>query len=280
MKKFKFLFVLLFSSFILQGQKYTPLLETGKTWNIFENWIYWGETHPHHLEICEIDTTRFIVIKEWHNQLQELGYLFEDTISQKVYYTDLYENEVVLYDFSLEEGDVFNYLMITVIDSIQLLDGNYRKRIVFEDGLYSWIEGIGSIEGGLLWSDWSMKKHIPEAWMLCYYENDSLLLMNENFEHFNTCDLSFTNIVEETSGQSVRPTISPNPFSEKVSLSFDSPLYGETFEVIIKTLDGRVIYTETVNSDIFIDLSFLSKGVYLLLLRNSNSQHATKIIKS
>jgi len=278
MKKIIFIFILLGGNMALYGQEYVPLLDTNKVWNIYENWIYFGETRPHFLERCETDTTRFIIKKEWHSEhIEELGYLFEDTVSQKVYYTNVNGDEVLLYDFSLSEGDVFEYMLVTKVDSIQLLDGTYRKRIEFEDGYYYyWIEGIGSYMGGLLWTDWYFKKNIPEAWLLCHYENDSLLYMNDEFD---TCNFSFIINNTETLNKSLIPKIYPNPFSQKLSISFENPVFGEKHEIMIKALDGRVVYKETLNSDISLDLSFLSKGIYLLVLINKDFQHTTKIIK-
>ncbi|MFW5663590.1 MAG: T9SS type A sorting domain-containing protein [bacterium] len=276
MKRIYLLFLLLLVSATSQGQDYVPLLDTNKTWNIFENWIYWGETNPHYLEICETDTAKYLIIKDWISEPQELGYLFEDTVAKKVYYTDMYDNEVLLYNFSLVEGDEFQHMLVTMVDSIQLLNGTYRKRIEFEHGLYSWIEGIGSIEGGLLWSDWGMKKHIPEAWTLCYYENDSLLFMNDDYE---TCDINFLVNIEETSDKSFSPIIYPNPFTKNLSISFENPMYSETIEIRIKALDGRVVYNEIIHSDISLNLSFLEKGIYLLLLTNRGITYSSKIVK-
>jgi len=280
MKIIILLFFLLAGTIHLHGQEYVPLLDTTKVWNIFENWIYFGNTYPHYLEICETDTTQFIIKKEWHSEhIEELGYLFEDTVSQKVYYTNVNGDEVLLYDFSLSEGDVFEYMLVTKVDSIQLLDGTYRKRIEFEEGYYYyWIEGIGSYMGGLLWTDWFFKKHIPSAWILCYYENDSLLHRNEDY-FFDGCDYSFTYVDTETLNKSLIPKIYPNPFTQKVSISFENPVFGEKHEIMIKALDGRVVYKETLNSDISIDLSSLSKGIYLLVLINKDFQYTTKIIK-
>ncbi|TVQ18691.1 MAG: T9SS C-terminal target domain-containing protein [Bacteroidetes bacterium] len=277
MKRIKLLFLWIFSSVFLYGQEYVPLLDTSKTWNIYENWIYWGETYPHYLEVCETDSARYVIKKEWHSEhITDLGYLFEDTASKKVYYTDMYNNEVLLYDFSLVEGDVFQYNLVTNVDSIPLLDGSYRKRIIFEDGYYSWIEGIGSIQGGLLWSDWHFKKHIPEAWMLCYYENDSLLLTNDDYD---TCNVSFLNNIAESSDNLFSPTVYPNPFNKELSISFDNPIHGEKLTISVLTLDGREIFNETLHSDFSLDLSFLPKGIYLLVLTNKDFRYTAKIVK-
>jgi hypothetical protein len=262
---------------LARGQGYVPLLDTNKVWNIHHNWIWEGFTYPYYLEVSESDSTKFILKEEQHSQyIKEVGYLFEDMVTQKVYYIDVNNDEVLLYDFSLVEGDVFEYKEVTKVDSIQLLDGTYRKRIGFRDGYNSWIEGIGSIKGGLLRDTRNYLKNETEAWLLCYYENDSLLYMNDNFD---TCNLSFFYNDIETFEKSICPLIYPNPFSQKLSISFDNPVHCEKTEVVLKALDGRVVYNETINSDISIDLSFIGKGIYLLALSNRDFQYTTKIIK-
>ena len=283
MKKTK-IFLLLFVGWIgLHGQEYVPLLDTNKVWNVYEDMIYWGETNPLYLELCETDSTRFIIFKkdQYSQNPVEMGYLSEDTISQKIYYTDLHDNEVLLYDFSLSEGDVFNYNPVTKVDSVQLLDGTYRKRIAFGPSYYyHWIEGIGSIFGGLLWIYWDFKKHIPEAWLLCYYKNDELLFRNDDYFYFyDGCNYSFLNDITETTGNSPILKVYPNPFTQKVSISFENLIQGEAFELVIKTLEGRTVYNEPLFSDISIDLSFLDKGIYLLTLRNNHFQFTERIIK-
>lgn len=284
MKKITLLLFLLAGTASLHGQDYVPLLDTNKVWNIFEDYFTWGNTYPHYLARCETDTTRFIVKKKFTEQvIAELGYLREDTVTKKVYYTNINEgNEVLLYDFSLEEGDILQGMEVIKVDSIKLLDGTYRKRIVFHNYYNTWIEGIGNLLGGLLWIDWywDFKMHPPVAWLFCYFVNDTLLYRNDDYFHFiDGCDYSFTNVNTETIDNTYIPKIYPNPFSKKVSISLNDLLQGETFELAIKTLDGRTVYHETLVSDIAIDLSFLGKGIYLLSIKNKHFQFTEKIIK-
>ena len=265
-------------SMLARGQGYVPLLDTNKVWNIHHDLIWQGFTYPYYLEISESDSTKFILKEERHKlDIYTLGYLFEDTIFKKVFFTDIVNNEeVLLYDFSLVEGDFFEYKEVTRVDSIQLLDGTFRKRIEFRDGYNVWIEGIGSIKGGLLGQDFRLKRNTTAAWLLCYYENDFLLYMNEDF---NTCNISFIIDNVEILEKSNSPTIFPNPFSQKLTISFYKPIHGEKTEVVLKALDGRVVHIETLNSDSTLDLSFLGKGIYLLALSNRDFQYTTKIIK-
>jgi len=262
----------------VRGQEYVPLLDENKVWNIFHNMVYFGHTYPYYLEVCETDSSRFKIKQEQHSQyIVELGYLYEDTAARKVFYINRQKDEVLLYDFSLVKGDVFEYMLVTNVDSIALLDGTYRKRIEFEDGFYSyWIEGIGSLFGGLLRDDLNYLKHLTEAWLLCYYEKDSLLYMNEKFD---SCNYSFTEINTENLKQFNSPSVYPIPFKNNISISFDNPIFGTLHEVIIKTMDGRIVFYESIHSDNSLDLSFLGKGMYLLTITNRDFIHTTKIMK-
>mgnify|MGYP006284491749 CR=1 FL=1 len=286
MKKIILLFFLLSGTIPLHGQEYVPLLDTNKVWNTFEEYFSHTKTHnhsrgatyPYYLERCEIDTTRFIIKKKLPGQVSaELGYLTEDTITRKVFYTDMYGGEeMLLYDFNLVAGDSFYYSWVIEVDSIQLLDGTYRKRIVFDDGYNSWIEGIGNSWGGLLWLEWDIKQNLPAyAILLCHYENDTLLYFDDRY---GTCNYNYTQNNAETLEKSITPIIYPNPFSQKLSILLER-VNGQRIDLIIKTLDGRQVFNATLNSENSLDLSFLSKGIYLLVLTNRDFQYTTKIIK-
>jgi hypothetical protein len=60
------------------------------------------------------------------------------------------DKDTILYDFNLQLGDTLisssSYPVVFEIDSIQLLNGEWRKRYVSNSG-EAWIEGIGSTNG-------------------------------------------------------------------------------------------------------------------------------------
>jgi len=293
MKKIKILFLLLVGWIGLHGQEYVPLLDTNKVWNVLEI-RYPGSpydsspdiicAYPHFLQKCETDSTRFIVKKKITGQvIDELGYLREDTVARKVYYTDLTgDNEILLYDFSLDVGDIFQGMLwpleVLEVDSIQLHDGTLRKRIkLYGEIPQYWIEGIGNTWGGLIWTDWNPTAFHESAHLLCYFENDSILYRNELFSY--DCDYCYISVNTETTGNSPIPKFYPNPFTQKVSIAMDNLLHGETLELEIKTLEGRTVYRETISSNTTLNLSFLYKGIYLLTLKNKHLQFTEKIIK-
>ncbi|MCZ4318210.1 cadherin repeat domain-containing protein [Aequorivita viscosa] len=108
----------------------------------------------------------------------------EDSATQKVYILDNTNNEVLLYDFSLELNDVIDlwdietnsYATQTVsnVEDITLLNGETRKKITFESN-YSIIESIGyeKVEDGFELS--------------CFFNETTIVFSPYN----NSCDESF-----------------------------------------------------------------------------------------
>jgi hypothetical protein len=134
--------LLLLAVLLARGQEYVPLLDANKAWNIFERFLSGspyhnpdscGATYPVFLEKCETDTLKYIVKKRLPGQVfQTLGIIHEDIDSKKVYYKCSYcDDEVLLYDFNLEENDGIElgyiYMEVSGVDSIQLLDGSFRN---------------------------------------------------------------------------------------------------------------------------------------------------------
>lgn len=142
-----------------QHSDYISLADTNKVWNVFENMIWWGETYSFSLERDDEEDKEayFSVFKKQNGIIiEKSGYIREDTIQKKVYFL-INEEEFLIYDFSLQVGDVFTTYGWEVenIDSILLDDGQYRKRWVYWQDNF-WIEGIGS-SLGLIHQDWHLR---------------------------------------------------------------------------------------------------------------------------
>lgn len=115
----------------------------------------------------------------------ELYKLREEEATKKVYTLDNNNNEVLLYDFSLEVNDIidlwnlrtntYNTQSVDAVETIILSNGESRKKIIFESN-YSIIEGIGYIDD-------------PEFFTLsCFFKNSAILLKNDNY-----CEEDFWN---------------------------------------------------------------------------------------
>lgn len=97
---------------------------------------------------------------------------------------ELIARDSVLYDFTLMKGDKFQlpqkygYATVAQVDSIDLLDGYKRKRIILKHdnplnqnkyGDLVWIEGIGSPNGLFYFYDWI---NSTKTSLNCYYDRD------------------------------------------------------------------------------------------------------------
>src|SRR5207244_1851432 len=80
------------------------------------------------------------------------GAMRED-LSKKIFFITSI-NEYLYYDFGLNKNDTFRTsldgclveMIADSVDSVMLLNGEYRKRIFFQWG-DTWIDGIGSMNG-------------------------------------------------------------------------------------------------------------------------------------
>ena len=72
----------------------------------------------------------------------------------------------------------------------------------------------------------------------------------------------------------------PNPATENIDLNFNLKLFNKQKQVRIFDLNGRLIKTyEFTESNYPIDISFLSKGIYLLKGSSENKSYTYKLIK-
>ena len=115
----------------------------------------------------------------------ELYKIREEEATKKVYMLDNNNNEVLLYDFSLEVNDIIDlwnlktnrYTTQTVVEveNFTLPNGEIRKKIIFES-YYSIMEGVGYIDNREFFN------------LSCFFKNDTILLKNDNY-----CDENFWN---------------------------------------------------------------------------------------
>jgi hypothetical protein len=161
MKK-SFSILLLFFITALTSTAYTPMCYKGHFYvNKYDAGL--GQTGFLNLSIqCDTTINAKSYIKVWNcdangNTISYQGAMREDSIAQKVYYLTAGSlQERLVFDFSLNVNDTFNYNYINWnktlhVDSIvtKLLYGANRKVIYF-DSLPPIIEGIGSMQWGLM----------------------------------------------------------------------------------------------------------------------------------
>ncbi|HYV94820.1 MAG TPA: hypothetical protein VE978_23805 [Chitinophagales bacterium] len=102
------------------------------------------------------------------------------------------DTEMLLYDFGLQIGDTLTfpfYRKVQAIDSIQLEDNSFRRRIIFSDAFTQedyWIEGIGSVFG--LFGSLNYPGPDADCWLNCFSQNGEYLFHKTPFPERVTCD--------------------------------------------------------------------------------------------
>lgn len=172
-----------------------------------------------------------------------------------------YDEEELLYDYDLEEGDFFNDtdehpMMVTSVTTITDQNGVERKVFEFmflglEEESEYWIEGVGSNRGFIYRGVYTPTDDGAVFHLLCYHVGEDLIFLNPEF---NACDIDEIN---ENSENGIN--IYPNPANNVVRVLNETNAPIHKIEVI--DLLGRVVMSS--NSD-FIDVSGLSEGQYLV----------------
>ncbi len=176
-----------------------------------------------------------------------------------------------MYDFSKEIGDTIfsnspeGYMaypvIISNIDTIELIDGSNRKRYWLEGVYYSyldecWIEGFGSIHG-IFSPIFDIVLNYYEPHLSCYKLNDSTVYLN-NY----SCDKCFCSLgtsVTEIKENQVQ--IYPNPFSDEINVISKN----EYLEIRIFNSNGKTIQEfKRITCPIKIEIGELPIGLYLI----------------
>lgn len=202
------------------------------------------------------------------------------------------EEKRLLYDFSLEVGDTFPYplfhfgwdvytaMVVEQIDTVQLVNGEFRKEIVsnmvtsgiFEEVQERWIEGIGSIHGLLFPLNPKLLEveANEEFTLVCFSENDELLYHNPRFAN---C-LTTTNVVDNDETD-IYAKIYPNPARNFIVISSE---YSANIKYItIYDSTGKIIIQRS--NTLKIDISGLGTGMYFCKVGFNNFSETCKFFK-
>ncbi|MCL2328413.1 MAG: T9SS type A sorting domain-containing protein [Bacteroidetes bacterium] len=215
-----------------------------------------------------------------HTERFFTGLLREE--NKKTYYvpyhigTETLVKEIVLYDFSLEEGMTFSpseqtYLMEVKNSDMVEINGVLKKRLqltyapssFYENILDTWIEGIGSLDG-IISQNWFIGNGARRT-LLCYYQNNELIYKNPAYS-----ECYYNNSEDITSVQSITINdcnIFPNPVDDILHISCLNDIIVRT-EIFDNA--GRQVYNQAYKDTI--NVSSFSKGLYLLKLYDANAQ--------
>jgi len=286
MKKYLLIFVLALPIFIgqgVRGQQYVPLVDTNKVWSVFD--VY----RTLYLKIggdTIIDSKQYKKMYRTTDTLQIMWNRYAEGIREedKRIYVKFDSDERMLYDFNIEVGDTFfttiEYyphcqMVVSSIDSVELENNEFRRRIVFSYesntpnvscGLANnlddeeWIEGIGSKRGLLSFFLYyaSLPADYLEA-LLCFHENDTLKYINSNIP---VCYLA-GNTQEYDKSQNIK--VYPNPFSDYLTLEFEDFTFNHCTILLYNTLGVEVQRIDNITQNrVVIQRNNLPQGFYFL----------------
>jgi len=202
--------------------------------------------------------------------------------------------ERLFYDYNVQLNDTFviyslaygltwaldsMLVFVNKLDSI-LIDNSYRSKISISPTSTpgwseNWIEGIGS-ESGLLFAGRNFCFDCG-ALLECYKEEQTILYNDSMYP--NSCNdivqLGELEIYEDNSLKVV-----PNPTRNKINIDISNMKY-DNFVIEVYDISGQIYYSQETNEarKYTIDISGLEKGLYLVVLNNSNRSWIRKVLK-
>ena len=230
-----------------------------------------------------------------HLEWEDRGFLMREEEGKVYCYNqeELREEETLLYDFGLQEGDSISRFLhpqwdskiISAVDSIRFIQiGNSPRKIFYISNTIDsddvkrpeiWIEGIGSLWGLQRKNICSFVTGCEITWdLLCFYQNDEKLYHSPYFE-----DCYYHWISEIQKMEHILDfQIYPNPSSGKFTLKTDDK--NGDCKVQILDVNGKQIRTYDMNnlSYLEIDLSNVSSGTYFVKLMKQKFSSTKKII--
>ena len=192
------------------------------------------------------------------------------------------DHEMLLYDFTLDTGDVFSSeyvgqdLQVIDSDTILLLNGEKRRTWTLAcldnpENTITWIEGIGT-DYGVLWPQDFCSGDYGDVRLTCYYRYERLHYINENL---GGCFLSSTHDPESTLLSDIK--VFPNPTSSLLTLTAPPELHIERTELM--DAQGRThtqVHEKT--SEVVLDLSGYASGLYFVTVHTEKGSVVKKVV--
>lgn len=193
------------------------------------------------------------------------------------------QNDFLLYDFNLKKNDtttiyrVFTSLVhqyLTTVDSVKEIEVNNKilKKIFVTYSFYDmkendiWIEGIGSVNHGLLnESCFGGTGCYITSYLLCYKEDGKLLLQDTSF---NTCFYQTVTSKINNVNFSSQCKIYPSLLTANTKVSIESNNLINRIKIF--DLQGEIVYYKKLRSlNYKLDLNYLKNGFYLILVNDN-----------
>lgn len=247
-------------------------------WYVMGEYI-WSPPHPQgtyeelHVqgEDVEINGMEYHTI---YNQTEGIPLGAYRNEENQVYYCkwngSSYNEEVLFYDYDLEEGDYFNEndphpMMVTEISTIIDNNGVERRKFEFEfigldEEREFWIEGVGSSKGFVNSGNYTPTSDGAIFHLLCYHVDNNVVYVNPAYD---VCDVD--DIDESSINNSI--SIYPNPTKDVVKVLNNSNLNISKIEII--DLLGRTVASAKSSDEI--NVSNLPEGQYFVKLHGETT---------
>lgn len=272
--------------FILSSSWAQPLVQDGNQWNIAIYPTFSPNTSTYALRIdgdtIIDDQTYKLVYRSsdllsWHLINQ---YLREDQ-EGKVYLKTIAQPEMVLYDFSLVEGEQFLVngnctLAVVEVSDITLNNGSVRKRLKQERagnpdwGFDYWIEGIGSVRGLLTHFDALCMTDYNEG-LLCHYQNAELVFP----ENPTACYITSISTINAESPL----RLYPNPVGESLMIEVENDRQQLQKVSLYDAMGRMVLQKEITHLPVQIPVHHLPAGTFYARIDTEDGIYFDRFIK-
>lgn len=275
-------FCLLFTR--ISAQTYTPLLNDWNEWHL-TNCYFGCLTDVYYTDGDTLVNGKSYKILDGFHYINRNLLLREDVLAKKVYLTltqPQYQEDVLLYDFSLTEGDSIvmrNPLTpfpatdgYFTLDSIRelIMDGVQKRHFYFTSTdantnlvkRAEWIEGVGSLS--MINAPGGEPNFEGTGQLNCAFKNAELFY--SNLDSIDSCDpLQLSLAVPPKEKIELVETHQKNIFTLQPASQIE--------EVYVFGLEGRLYEKITSNTRILlINLTHYTKGIYLLKVKTNNYQ--------
>jgi hypothetical protein len=259
-------------------QQYYPLVETNKVWSI----SYYYVSPPNRIKYIKFQGDTLIgaysykIIFQTSDSIQygwtNYGYIRETNDHKVFSLSTSIGTEFLLYDFNLMLHDTAylrnlpNPFIADTVDSVQVVTGEWRKRIIVktsEGGCRdTWIEGIGSLFGVMESVEDCMIGETSE--LVCMLQNETLVYHDPNYTN---CDIPLKVTTLEPEDLLM---IYPNPAKNYFVVDYDlSAKSGSNASLKVYSSFGKLLTDEPLiigKTEISINTEKWTAGLYLLTL--------------
>lgn len=279
-------------SYYPNAQDYTPFPTSNAEWKTF-HYSFFGGSFTRRVvmsgdTMINNKTYQKIFRNDPYSQVPEDSLFYFRALREedkKIYFVDIGTvEEFLFYDFTKSVGDSVTIFSpngasspfaitsrIDAIDTIQLVDGNYRKRYFFEYFDEYWIEGIGSTLEPFRPLDLISDNTFT---LECFSNNDQLLYSSTS----SSCD-GFVNVSIPKNKNKI--TVFPNPFKDYLTVINDSENSKIKNISIIDFLGRAFFEVENIyEKEMELSLKNIPVGIYYLKINFENNTFLVeKIIK-